>query len=402
MVDRPLDSLTSEEILARIRKHLQTTTRLSPSREDSRTSSREERTSQHSHNSELLEQHLAACDALSHSVGTINLRPPGISNSLIQFVKRILRRLLTWYTRPLHEFHDAVTQALAQVSSEITFLCAQVRQVKERLSLAERAVRQLGQHGEREAGSLELTVTQPCASRDHASDFQSSIDYFMLHRRFRGNEAEVKKKQQVYLQYFKRKKRILDLGCGRGEFLELLQENGIDAQGVDANLDMVFLAKEKGLNVTHEDIFNFLERQPVDSFEGIFCSQVIEHLSWDQLVRLVKQCHLKLLPGSPLVLETINPECLLVFGRSFYLDPTHRQAVHPQLLRFLLKLEGFEPLDVVYLSLVECQLPTREWPGLTTQQNQQWIASLEILNKALFGYQDYAIVAHKRPGSSSV
>jgi 2-polyprenyl-3-methyl-5-hydroxy-6-metoxy-1,4-benzoquinol methylase len=145
-------------------------------------------------------------------------------------------------------------------------------------------------------------------------ELEPAFDYVGFEDRFRGNEEELKERQRTYLQYFQDKENVLDIGCGRGEFLELLRECGIKARGVDLDLDMVLLCREKGLDVVMDDAFAHLTVLPDDSVGGVFAAQVIEHLHPRRVIELVRLCYRKLVPGGVLILETPNPKCLMVFA----------------------------------------------------------------------------------------
>jgi O-antigen chain-terminating methyltransferase len=269
----------------------------------------------------------------------------------------------------------------------------QLIQQDERFRLSERNVRRLAHLIETRDSPQILDQPEVRQKRARAkARKQPLLDYFWFQERFRGDEAEIKRKQETYLPYFRGRKRVVDLGCGRGEFLELMRENGICAQGVELNRDMVLLAREKGLDVVQTDLFDYLVSLPPHSLDGIFCAQVVEHLTPEQLLELIDLARLKLCPGSPLVLETINPACLTALARYFFQDLTHRQPIHPQALKFLLESRGFQPLELLYLAPVECSLPRREWPGLSTSEQAQFERCIDILNEVIFGYQDYAAI----------
>ena len=225
---------------------------------------------------------------------------------------------------------------------------------------------------------------------------ESEFDYFLFEERFRGSEDDIKKRQLSYVDIFRGRENVVDLGCGRGEFLELMQENGVPARGVESNTDMFLLCRDKGLDVVQQSLFDHLESVPDGSIGGIFCSQVIEHLSSGLQIRLVSLAHKKLNPGSPIVIETINPECLFALSRNFFLDPTHVRPVHPEMLRFLMESTHFERVELQFRSPANLgqSIPklTLPLPGSDLDRFNQ---VLEQMNSLLFGYQDYAIVGYR-------
>ncbi len=200
--------------------------------------------------------------------------------------------------------------------------------------------------------------------------------------RFRGSEDYVRDKQRFYLPYFQGRQAVLDLGCGRGEFLELLREAGVPARGVDLSEELVALCRHKGLEVEAADIFAHLGDLPNAALDGVFCAQVVEHLPSERLPELIRLAAAKLGRGGLVAIETPNPECLAIFATHFYLDPTHRLPVPPALLGFYLEEHGFGQIETRPLS-----------PALETMPA---LASLpEEFRGAFFGGLDYAIFGRK-------
>jgi O-antigen chain-terminating methyltransferase len=222
------------------------------------------------------------------------------------------------------------------------------------------------------------------------------FDYRKFEDRFRGSEANLTERQRGYVPCFAGRKNILDLGCGRGEFLELLRAQGIEARGVDLNPEIVHLCREKGLDVVQADAFAHLEALPDDSLGGVFAAQVIEHLHPSRVVELVKLCHRKVEPGAPLILETPNPKCFMVFAETFYKDPSHTQPIHPDTLQFLFEAAGFREVEVRFLAPVDAAIKV---PPLhaTADNLEAFNQGIERLNALLFGFQDYAVIGRKEP-----
>jgi SAM-dependent methyltransferase len=218
--------------------------------------------------------------------------------------------------------------------------------------------------------------------------------YAGFENRFRGSEEEVKKQQRDFVSYFAKKGAVLDLGCGRGEFLELLRENGVDAAGVDSNSQMVEICLDKGLRCEKGDILEKLADREDGSLAGIFSSQVIEHLSPVQLKRLIELSYQKLGPSGVLVLETINPASVFTLVQVYYLDLSHQKPVHPQALKFMLEASGFENVEVKYSVTLENE-QLKNLPGAderTALLNQ----NIDRLNDLLFAPANYAAIAARR------
>src|SRR5947207_2344773 len=143
---------------------------------------------------------------------------------------------------------------------------------------------------------------------------------------------------------------VLDFGCGRGELLELLEEMGVEASGVEIDPDLVQATAREGLNVTLDDGIQHLSGLRDQSLGGLTLIQVVEHLSAQQVVEFVSLAAEKLRPGGKVIVETVNPQSLYVFAHAFYADPTHTTPVHPAYLTFLFREAGFAEVDIDWRS----------------------------------------------------
>ena len=156
--------------------------------------------------------------------------------------------------------------------------------------------------------------------------------------------------QKGYLKYFEenKSKKVLDIGCGRGIFLDLLSEAGMNAYGIDGSEEAIKNCKAKGHNNTEcGDIFPYLEKkaEEKENFDGIFCSHLIEHLPSDLAVELICLCNRLLSPGGRLILVTPNPSNLEVLTEIFWLDPTHVRPYPRNLLTAMLEAANFETIE---------------------------------------------------------
>jgi len=179
-----------------------------------------------------------------------------------------------------------------------------------------------------------------------AVDAAIDIDWVHFANKFRGDAPKIQKHFEGYLERFAECERVLDIGCGRGEFLSLLQSRGVAGVGVDLYAENIALLKSAGLEAHQADVFEFLASEGPRSFDGIFCAQVIEHMPPAMVWKLVQACAVALRPGGVVVFETPNPECLAIFATHFYLDPSHTRPVPPALLCFYLEEAGFGRIDV--------------------------------------------------------
>jgi O-antigen chain-terminating methyltransferase len=209
-----------------------------------------------------------------------------------------------------------------------------------------------------------------------------AFDYARFAERFRGSEEYVRNKQSFYVPQFAGCADVLDIGCGRGEFLQVMKDAGIAARGIDLDNESVALCRAKGLQAETADLFNYLNNLPDAALDGIFSAQVIEHLPPERLPELVRLVAAKLRRGGVVALETPNPECLAIFASHFYLDPTHTRPVPPPLLVFYLEEFGFANVEVHRMS-----------PAVETMPSLNTISA--EFREAFFGSLDYAVVARK-------
>jgi SAM-dependent methyltransferase len=158
---------------------------------------------------------------------------------------------------------------------------------------------------------------------------------------FGSSEEVVRKIQQPLVRFFAGAAPVLDIGCGRGVFLELLRSAGIQALGLDSSSEALDFCREKGLNFCREDARSFLAGRE-NEFGGVFCSHVIEHLDYEQATCLVRSCYRALKAGGTLVMVTPNPEDLSIISEIFWLDPTHVRPYPLKLLKSMLRSAGFQ------------------------------------------------------------
>lgn len=228
----------------------------------------------------------------------------------------------------------------------------------------------------------------------------SGINYMVFEDRFRGSRKDISQRQRAFLEYFEGCRNVLDIGCGRGEFLELMKEQGIGARGVDLDETMVDYCRTRGLEVELNDALTYLEQLEDASLDGIFIDQVVEHLEPGYLIRLLKLCHQKLKYGFYLVAETVNPLSFTSFA-NFYIDITHIRPVHPETLKFLYENAGFRELEVQFLSPVPVEARLQMVPigedisEMERHRIEIYNGNIQMLNGVLYGAQDYVIVGKK-------
>jgi O-antigen chain-terminating methyltransferase len=259
-----------------------------------------------------------------------------------------------------------------------------------------------------ESAEVPSTPVSPADVADaaHAADIARAHEehgYLELERRYRGTEEEIRERISAYLPWLRKIPAgapVLDLGCGRGEALALLSDQGVPARGVDSSARMVALCRERGLEAVEGDVFATLAATPEASLGAVVSFHVIEHLPAALLDRLVRLSWRALRPGGVLILETPNPLSMVVAARNFWLDPTHLRPVHPESLKLMYELAGFDPVERLDLrpfpdperlpEIDLAKLPEEQRP-LADRVNRL----RDRLDELLFGYQDFGMIGTK-------
>jgi SAM-dependent methyltransferase len=157
---------------------------------------------------------------------------------------------------------------------------------------------------------------------------------------FGGSEDTIRRIQKPFVELFRNSSPVLDIGCGRGIFLELLSDSGIEAFGIDHSEEALAACRQKGFSVRREDAKSYLSAE-TGHFGGIFCSHVIEHMGYEDAVAFVDLCHRALRPGGLLLIVTPNPEDICIMSDIFWLDPTHVRPYPKLLLQAMMESAGF-------------------------------------------------------------
>jgi O-antigen chain-terminating methyltransferase len=219
--------------------------------------------------------------------------------------------------------------------------------------------------------------------------------------RFRGSREVIRARLESYLPLFEGHADVLDVGCGRGEFLDLLAARGIAARGIDLNHEMAESCRARGLDVTEADAVGYLSSLPDRSLGGLFSAQVVEHLEPGYLLRFLELAFHKLRPGGRLVLETLNPACWVAFFDSYIRDITHVWPLHPDTLKYLVVASGFTTATIEFRSPVAEQdrlqpiaVPA-DSPAGFNDLAEAFNGNVEKLNSRIFTYLDYAIVGQR-------
>jgi SAM-dependent methyltransferase len=346
-----------------------------------------------------------AIDALLEALREQRAALDSLHTRLIQYVQEITLyvdtkdRELTTVSAPLAAGLSDLDERLARHGESVAVAHHLATMVKRELDrgLLDRVEREAGTR-DHVASAAEAPSVVPADSAHAGVALGSRLDaykYVGFEDRFRGSRETVRAKQAAYVPEFAGATDVLDVGCGRGEFLDLLRQQGIGARGLDANHEMVELCHARGFDVTEGDALAHLRTLPEGALGGLFAAQVVEHLTPEYLVAFLDAAWQKLRPGSAIVLETINPACWTAFFESYIRDPTHVRPLHPDTLRYLVTASGFQDVAVRYSSPYPDHAKLQrvvgdDGPSRTINENT------EKLNRLLFGYMDYAIVGRRR------
>lgn len=215
-----------------------------------------------------------------------------------------------------------------------------------------------------------------------AADLHST--YFQA--RFGGDEPVIRAQSQRFRELFRGRHRVLDLGSGRGTFLELMRDEGVGAYGVDIDERTIDIARAKGLEVIEAEALDHLRGLAAQDLDGLYARHLAEHILPGEVVAILRECRRVLAPGSPVVFITPNPRTLTVGAHTFWMDPSHLRPIPPDLFRFYLEVEGYESVTVVTFEPTEGEHLREDGADEAARHNAH------LLNELLFGDRDYAVI----------
>ena len=194
-----------------------------------------------------------------------------------------------------------------------------------------------------------------------AKEADHSLDafYVAFEDEFRGTREDIKERAEIYIPIIQKAKAgtetrpILDVGCGRGEWLELLKEHKYQAKGIDLNRIMIEQCQEYELDVIESDVIEYLKQQKDNSLGAITGFHIVEHLPFEILIALFDESLRVLKPGGIVIFETPNPENLIVGACNFYTDPTHKNPIPPHTLEFIIEVRGFNQIKILRLHEID-------------------------------------------------
>jgi len=258
------------------------------------------------------------------------------------------------------------------------------------------------------AVSMEPASRAPESAHPQLVPSTAAVTYVGFEDQFRGSDEVIRERVREYVPLFAGMKDVVDLGCGRGEFLTALKDAGVPARGVDANSEMVGIARDSGVDAIHGDALAYVASLNDESIGGIIATQMVEHLEPNYLFRLLETVARKLRAGAPIVLETINPACWLAFFSSYIRDVTHVRPIHPDTLQYLLRANGFERVTIRYSAPVpdHIKMKTIGLPAQiasATDPTSQALATIAhtlnvnaaVLNNLMFTHLDYAAIGYR-------
>ena len=230
----------------------------------------------------------------------------------------------------------------------------------------------------------------------------NAFKYLAFEDQFRGSVDDIGGRLKDYVALFQGQTDVLDIGCGRGEFLELLAAAGVRARGLDINLAMVEASRARGLDVSQGDALSYISSLPDASLGGLFAAQVAEHLPPDYLSTLLETAAHKIRAGGVIVLETINPACWVAFFDSYIRDLTHVRPLHPDTLQYLVRVSGFPQVSVAFTSpvaaadrLQRIRPVPADAPPAIIEIVDVINDNLDKLNARMFTHRDYAVIGRK-------
>lgn len=350
--------------------------------------------------------------------------PAGLFPRLRAYTQKIVRRLLRWYIDPLIAEQNQYNAAAADFMSLVQ---AEADQTRDRLSWLERQTSEASSNWQRrhaqdmETLSLRLQRLELARESERISAAPTPaappsqqgapIDYFVLGAKFR-NRIQMGDWLADYDDLWLSLKQkwadqnvplppVLDIGCGRGDYVEHLLALGLHAYGIDLDPAALTIGRSRGLDVRAEDAFAHLTSVPDASLSAVVMIQVIEHFKPQTALELFRVIARKLKPGGFVLAETINPSCLYALSNWYLIDPSHETPVHSEMARFLLEQAGFERVETRFLHPMApaAQLQPVVTGGPHACAETQLLAerlqpSLNRLNEVLFGPQDYGIIGY--------
>jgi SAM-dependent methyltransferase len=315
-----------------------------------------------------------------------------LASALVQYLQRV---------QPLMDARDRAASGLAVGRAELVLEAFDRRQeslgrrlegllaLRDRVEVVSETVRAV-------EGTLRAAPPAPAVAAA-AGRAAEDAAYVAFENRFRGSRDAIRERLSSYVDLFRDASPVADLGCGRGEFLELLREAGVAGVGAETNAQAAGECRRLGLDVEEVSLVDFLRARAAGSLGGVFAAQVVEHLPPPVLQAALAAAHRALRPGGRLVLETVNVRSVLAFLEVYNRDLTHERPLHPDTLGFLAAAAGFSEVRIEMRSPVDAAtrlqaVPAEGLPPLAAEALNENVARLNAL---LYGPQEYALIARR-------
>jgi ubiquinone/menaquinone biosynthesis C-methylase UbiE len=376
-------------------------------------------------NWDRFDRHLLLAEQNAH----IGAHPPrtrykGLKRAVARLVARCVLAVSRMIVNPQRQFNVSVVDALRDTQQSVRDLERGCRQFEQRVAEQDRAAAERLDGLKRALGSLRVSHlwqerrisllleearrrlpgpfdAEQLQTFTREEDHQLDALYLTFEDQFRGTREDIKERLRVYLPLLReagvggKGMPIVDVGCGRGEWLELLRDEGLLAEGVDCNRVLLQQCKERGLKVTEGDALSHLRQLQDGSLGAVTGFHIIEHLPFAVLLKLLDETVRVLKPGGLALFETPNPENLLVGSCYFYADPTHRNPIFPPTIQFLAEQRGLVDVRIV-------PLPDHAWTRERLEllpEDHPLAASLnpvlQLVKSRFYCGADFAVVGRK-------
>ena len=378
---------------------------------------------------ELLNENLEAANECKFFDGYLPLASNRkILGRWIILLKRIVRRLLKifmgWYIFPQYQrmshFNGKIVNALSLERDILSSTVQQNQQIAQQLNeygaKLQTTLDYLKETNQELQKKLEEAILDNKSLHQKISDETSQLNskirkienlptdddefYHCFEEKFRGSQETIKERLQIYIPYIQKhitdwgKANFIDVGSGRGEWLDILRENGaLNYVGVDFNARQNALCKARGHNVIQTDCIEYLKTIPENSIDLITGFQIIEHLCMSDLMELFRQSYRVLKHGGIILFETPNPRNLIVGANTFYIDPSHKHPLNPATVSFFAEWCGYKQIQYIDANSYP------NWAGITIKSSNKEIQeiadTINDINYQLYGPQDYAVMGIK-------
>ncbi len=339
-----------------------------------------------------IKRNLAEADQVK-KVDNIGIATQKRPHGFFIFIKKLILKSIKWAILPNQNlqthYNEEILKSAVMIENYLEKNIENIESLRKQILLLEKKANILKTY-------TDYVMEKLGVNCDLALLQDVNFDYFKFENKMRGSRDVIKKSQEVYVHYFKENGGavVLDLGCGRGEFLELMYDNGIKAQGTDVYKPFVDYCVRRGFNVECSNALTYLSAFPDTSVGGIFMGQVVEHVGKDYLIALVNMAYNKLKPGCFLILETPNPQSLSTY-KDFYSDVSHSTPIHFEYLKELFQQVGFEHIERFENPFAFCDNSLVLLEGEQIDNLKEFNDGIKIANELIFGCRDYTLIARK-------